>query len=146
MHRRLKRIASDERGFTLTELLTTMLIIGLLAAIAIALFIGQTAKGADAGAKTNARTLVSYLDSCYVTNEDFTKCATQADAEAQDVDWGTGPGQVSVVDSDTNSYQVEAVSKAETNGSNNVFTITRSIGSGAERTCSGGGGCRNGKW
>jgi len=143
---RLPRLARDERGFTLVELLITILIIAILAGIAIAVFATQSQKGEDATAKSNARNLVSYLDSCYVTNEDFTKCAAQADNGAHDLDWGTDPGQVSVTDADVHSYEVEAVSKAKTGTSNHVFRITRAIGSGADRTCTGNGGCRNGKW
>jgi type IV pilus assembly protein PilA len=144
--RRLPRLVRDERGFTLIELLITILIIGILAGISIAVFASQSKKGDDATAKSAARNLVSYMDSCYVKDEDFTKCATQADSEASDVDWGTNPGQVAVTDSDKDSYEVTAVSEATSNGSNHVFVIDRSIGNGADRTCSGSGGCRNGKW
>jgi type IV pilus assembly protein PilA len=140
------RLARDEHGFTLIELLIVILIIGVLAAIAIPMFLGQSAKAQDATAKSNARNLVAYLDSCYLPNEDFTKCASQADSAAEDLDWGTGPGQVSVVDATKDSYQIEAVSEAKSGGSNHVFTVKRAIGTGMERTCTGAGGCNNGKW
>ena len=110
------------------------------------MFLGNSQKAQDATAKSNARNLVAYLDACYVPNEDFTKCATKADAEADDIDWGTSPGQVSVVDATEDSYEIEAVSEATTNGSHHVFTITRSIGSGMKRTCTGAGGCNAGTW
>ena len=143
---RLPLLADEERGFTLIELLIVILIIGILAAIAIPMFLGQSRKASDADAKSNARNLVSYMDGCYVPNEDYTKCATKADIEADDVDWGTNPGQVSVVSVDKDSYTIEAVSKADTNGTHNVFTIVRSVGSGMDRTCTGDGGCHSGTW
>jgi hypothetical protein len=95
----------------------------------------------DSEAKSNARNLVSYVDSCYAYTHDFTACQTQAQAEAEDVDWGAGPGQVRVTNADKDWYEVEAVSDA-----NNTFTIARAIGRKTERTCTGDAGCRNGVW
>jgi type IV pilus assembly protein PilA len=50
----------DEDGFTLIELLVVILIIGILAAIAIPVFLNQRRKGYDAAAKSDLRNLAGF--------------------------------------------------------------------------------------
>src|SRR4051812_16775563 len=61
------RMASEESGFTLVELLVVMLIIGLLAAIAIPAFFNQRDKAYDANAKEQARTAETAMET-YATD------------------------------------------------------------------------------
>jgi type IV pilus assembly protein PilA len=53
----------EEEGFTLIELLVVMIIIGILAAIAIPVFLSQKQKGYDASIKSDMRTIANELES-----------------------------------------------------------------------------------
>src|SRR5665213_2569849 len=63
------RKAMDEReeGFTLIELLVVIIIIGILAAIAIPVFLNQRQKGYDAQAKSDARNAAT-AEETYLTD------------------------------------------------------------------------------
>jgi type IV pilus assembly protein PilA len=66
---RLSVRRSDDHGFTLIELLVVIIIIGILAAIAIPVFLNQRKKGWDAQAKSDARNLAS-LEESYIVDHD----------------------------------------------------------------------------
>jgi type IV pilus assembly protein PilA len=81
---RLRKMQEEnEEGFTLIELLVVIIIIGILAAIAIPVFLNQRQKGYDAGVKSDLRNAAT-AEETYLTDNNvylsgtFTGAPTEA--------------------------------------------------------------------
>ena len=66
-----KAMDENEQGFTLIELLVVMIIIGILAAIAIPVFLNQRKKAEDAAAKSDVSTIGKEMATYYIDNEAY---------------------------------------------------------------------------
>ena len=65
---RIRKSQESEGGFTLIELLVVMIIIGILAAIAIPVFLNQRKKAQDTAAKADVSTIGKEIATYYVDN------------------------------------------------------------------------------
>jgi type IV pilus assembly protein PilA len=81
-----KRIDKEEEGFTLIELLVVIIIIGILAAIAIPVFLSQRTKGYEASMKSDLRTVASQIESANVDAQSYLL-----------VDWGAAAAAVTTM-------------------------------------------------
>jgi type IV pilus assembly protein PilA len=137
----MQRFKNDEGGFTLIELLVVILIVGILAAIALPTFLGQQKKGQDSEAKSNARNLVTHLESCFADTQAYNH-ADCSPPQNTGLPIGAGSGQVAITAAGATTYTIQALSKS---GSAATFTISRADDGVITRTCgaAGQGGCKS---
>ena len=105
----------------------------------------QTAPGnsdkQDAVAKSDARSLVTEVETCFVDQQTYTACKKPAGTKLA---IGSGPGQVEVSAAGDAVYTVVAHSRSGTN-----FTVEKKASGSTGRTCDkpGKGGCKaDGSW
>jgi prepilin-type N-terminal cleavage/methylation domain-containing protein len=72
MYRQIRKsLNNKDNGFTLIELLVVIIIIGILAAIAIPVFLSQREKAVDASEKSDARTIATEMETYFTDAETY---------------------------------------------------------------------------
>ena len=147
---------ADQAGFSLIELLVVILIVGVLAAIAIPVFLSQRGKATDASAKELARTAETTAETIATDNNGSYAKVSQAllssyeptiptsQGSADGNAWLSAAGPINVGSGTANGYTVVTTAA----GGTDQFTITNSAGT-VSRACSPTSvqaGCANGTW
>jgi type IV pilus assembly protein PilA len=144
-HRRkaAARTLNEEDAFSLIELLVVLIIIGILAAIAIASFTGQQNKAHDAEAKTAARSAQLAMETYFVEHKSYAG-ATVSELQSVQPSLSDASG-LAIQQATSNQYQL---STASTSTNPVTFTVTRSASGMTAHTCTpaNAGGCNGGVW
>jgi type IV pilus assembly protein PilA len=139
-----QRMAQEESGFTLVELLVVMLILGILAAIAIPAFLNQRSKASDSDAKSNANTAQQAIETLATDNNGSYASANNNPGALVAIEPELTNAALAVT-ANANSYTVTVT--ADT--TNDTFSVNRAAGGLVTHPCTvadaaNRGGCPTG--
>jgi type IV pilus assembly protein PilA len=120
-----QRRESDEKGFTLIELMVVVLIIAILVAIAIPTFLGARKKAQDRAAQSDIRNALTAEKSHYVDTQQYTTSSTTMEAIEPSLDYVTALTDLAV-----SGNKVYLAVSSSTSGTADIVTIGAKSASG----------------
>jgi type IV pilus assembly protein PilA len=101
-----KSMRTKDKGFTLIELLVVIIIIGILAAIAIPIFLNQRKKGVDASIKSDVKNFATQVETYYTDSQAYPADIAANATTVTSVTIGTGGDSVKLSSKNVLQYDV----------------------------------------